>query len=140
MKIGNGPDPSLLERMKAAHTESVQATDTEAADGVGTTSTPAPAGQTEAAVKAPPPTGLKRDALVIARDVVNGKFSSDDEVRARILDAIVDSRFGDGLDRSERKRASKMLSVTLAQDPKFKAEIDEMLVLASRELHTLTNG
>jgi hypothetical protein len=140
MKIGNGPDPSLLERMKAAHTESVQAADTAAAEGAGGASTPTGTSQAAPSSKAPAPTGLKREALVIARDVVAGKFGSDDEVRMRILDAIVDTRFGDGLDRSERKRASKLLSVTLAQDPKFKAEIDEMLVLASRELHTLSDG
>jgi len=136
MKIGNGS--GLLERMKAAHTEGVQAgAEVAAFDAAAPTSAPASTGRTTIAPQADPPTGIKRAALEIARDVIDGKFGADDKVRSRSLDAIVVARVGDALSRPERKRASKMLEVTLAQDPKFKAELDEMLVLASRELHTL---
>ncbi len=139
MKIGSGPgglEPSLLERIQEAHTEAIEATPaSSAASGAPDADAASPTPPASLDVAAP--TGLKLDALCVARDVLNGTISTVEEARTRILDAIVDTRFGNAIPPSERKRCMKMLDLTLANDPNFKIEIDEMLVLAAREIHTL---
>ena len=138
MKVGSGGggiDPSLIERIQAAHAEEVgEASSASAAESTGATS----AASSAAASAAPePPTGLKLGALEVARAVVKGDIQESSVARERIIDAIVDDRFGDALDRPEARQAKKMLKSMLADDPNFTREVDEMLVLAARELHVL---
>lgn len=138
MDIGNnGFSPrsgdDLLQRMERAHARETEATsnvDAAASSGAGSLEGVDRSGATSGAGSPE----LEKQLLTTASDALEGNFSGPDEVRATVVETIVDTRYGDGLAKSEHDRIVTTLEQTLIDDPEFRAEVDNMLILAAREL------
>ena len=133
MKIGDGntqvpPDADLLERMEAAHSQGIsQADQASAADGAGAAGGGAeqleePAGELEARL------------LDTARAGLEGGFESADDIRQKVVDVLVDQRYADRLSDEEHRQVRDTLRASLVNDPQFRREVDNMLVLAAGKL------
>lgn len=139
MDIGNngfnpGGGDDLLQRMERAHAREV-----EAAGSVDGAASSAASGSLEGVDRSDAASGagspeLEKQLLTTASDALDGDFSGPDEVRAAVVETIVDTRYGDGLAKSERDQIVTTLEQTLVDDPEFRAEVDNMLILAAREL------
>jgi hypothetical protein len=70
----------------------------------------------------------------IAERVLKGDLSDPVATRREVLSAIVDDKFGDMVEPSQKRRTLEMLEATLGEDPSFTREVDDMLVLAARSL------
>jgi hypothetical protein len=138
MKIGNdgfsaGGNDDLLERMQRAHTR-----ETEAASSVDSGSSfeatrTGRADRTNGASPTKHPE-LEKQLLETASAALDGQYDGPDEVRAAVVETIVDTRYGEGLAKSERSRIVDTLQQTLVNDREFRAEVDNMLILAAKEL------
>jgi len=127
MKIGQGQlDTSqLIERMQKAHAESKETKDTGSSFSIS-----AAASTNESA----PTSGIERSVMGIAERVLKGDLSDPVATRREVLSAIVDDKFGDMVEPSQKRRTLEMLEATLGEDPSFTREVDDMLVLAARSL------
>lgn len=128
MKIGQSYNPpaSLIERMQKAHAEGKE----------GATKASFSAPSSARADEAKPTSGLQRDVLAIAEKVMAGDVASEQDARAQVLGAIVEQRYGDMVPSTQKRQAVQALEITLLDDPAFCQEVDQMLVLAARELTT----
>lgn len=126
---GGGDD--LLQRMERAHAREVEAASSvDSAASSAATGSLGGVGRSGAAESSE----LEAQLLTTASDALDGNFSGPGEVRAAVVETIVDTRYGDGLAQSERDRIVTTLDQTLVDDPEFRAEVDNMLILAAREL------
>jgi hypothetical protein len=139
MKVGNGGfdaggQDGLLDRMRKAHNS-----ESEAVGKVDSASSYSAAEQASRAGKASEATGsknpeLETELLTTAADALEGKYGDDDEIRGAVVETIVDTRYGENLAQSERSRIVSTLEQTLVDDQEFRAEVDNMLILAARQL------
>ncbi|MGM0555887.1 MAG: hypothetical protein ACQEVA_05885 [Myxococcota bacterium] len=138
MKIGNdgfnaGGKDDLLERMERAHrreaeaANSVDAGSSFDATRVGDAQKTTGASQTEKSE-------LETHLLETASAALEGEYDGPDDVRGAVVETIVDTRYGEGLARSERSHIVETLQQTLVDDREFRAEVDNMLILAARQL------
>lgn len=140
MRIGDGNSPvgsdDLLDRMAEARAEKtgVDATAEAASSGRTDATTAADAaGQAQAAT--PDELGpLKERLLSTAERALEGGFESADALRCEVVGVIVDERYGAHLSDGERDAIVETLQSSLADDPEFKAEVDNMLILAAGHL------
>lgn len=139
MKVGDGgfgagDQGELLQRMQRAHTR-----ETEAAGEVGdagafdASQRTSGIGKSDRALRSQNPE-LEAELLSTASDALEGKFEGDDQIRGAVVETIVDTRYGDDLADSERTRIVSTLEQTLVDDHEFRAEVDNMLILAARQL------
>ena len=139
MKVGDGGfgagnQGDLLQRMQRAHTRESEAAgkvgDSPAFDASQRSSA---AGKSDRASRAQNPE-LEDELLTTASAALEGEFETDDQIRGAVVETIVDTRYGDDLADSERSRIVSTLEQTLVDDQEFRAEVDNMLILAAREL------
>ncbi len=128
MKInGKNPSVDLIARMQEAHkTEKSKSSKTFNISEVGS-ATPA-----EDASGA---TSLDGQLRITAQKALKGAFNDDKELRLEVISKIVDERF-DGVltKRTEKTKLLKGLEATLLSDPEFGNQIDDMMMLAAKEL------
>lgn len=131
MKIGQSysPPPSLIERMQKAHAEGKES--------ASKASFEAPAARAEEVKTSSP---LQRSVLGIAEKVMTGKVANEHDARREVLGAIVEQRYGDMVPPTQKRQAVQALEITLLDDPAFCQEVDQMLVLAARELTATGRG
>ena len=126
MKIdGQNQAIDLLQRMQEAR-------DAGQTDATKATFAVEPSRETTAADTTPSLDGRLRDVAVKAMD---GGFKTADDVRVAVIEEIVDDRL-DALvsKRTERKRLIDGLKTTLVDDPEFQKQVDDMLVMAARDI------
>lgn len=140
MRIGDGNNPvgsdDLLDRMAEARAEKTGVDATAAADA---SSRADAATASEATGRAQPPESdalgpLKDRLLATAERALAGAFDSADALRCEVVGVIVDERYGAHLSDGERDEIVQTLQSSLADDPEFKAEVDNMLILAAGHL------
>lgn len=138
MKVGDGNasaagNEELLARMERAHRQ-------EAAEGVDdaeASSSAASAQSLGAATGADgtsEPSKLQSRLLETAARALDGDFTSADALRGEVVDAIVEQRYADGVPDEQLDGIKDTVRATLTGDPVFRDEVDNMLVLAAREL------
>ena len=135
MKVGNGNNTpvrdDLIGRMKDAHR-------TEAADPVdisGGQGADAPAsGAARRGTGSPDLEALQEALLDTAKSALNDQFDSVEELRAAVVEVIVEERYSDQLPPAQAEQVAKTLQATLADDPVFRGEVDNMLLHAARRL------
>lgn len=72
--------------------------------------------------------------LKTARSALEGQFDSIDQVRARVIDVILEERYADTLRAADRDGIESTVRAALESDPNVRREIDHMLVAAASEL------
>ena len=136
MKVGQGDGAgaqaaSLIEQMQRAHADGLERADSpsksfslDRTQGASETSKAAP-------VEAP---AVEKAVLGIAKRVVSGELKESVVARREVLTAMVEDRFGHMLPAKLKRQTLKTLEQSLAHDPQFAREVDEMLVLAAERL------
>ncbi len=138
MKVGDGnanaaSHGDILERMERAHRQ-------EAAEGVDDAQSPSGAASAESlgaatgAGATSEPSELQSRLLETAARALDGEFDSADALRGEVVDAIVEQRYADGVPADQLDGIKNTVRATLTGDPVFRDEVDNMLVLAAREL------
>lgn len=117
----------LIEQMQKAHNEGQEAR----ATGGGFALQGAAAPEAPREVSA-----LERSVMQVAQRVLDGEVTEPVAARREVIGVIVDERYGELVEPSQRRRAMQALEVTLGQDPTFAREVDNMLILAARDLAT----
>ncbi len=81
------------------------------------------------------PSSLDGKLRVTAEKALKGEFKNENELRLEVISTIVEDRF-DGIlnKRSEKKKLLKGLEETLLNDPEFGNQIDDMMLMAARDL------
>jgi hypothetical protein len=130
MKIDGQPAAELLQQIQELHRQSVDQTTTDSAPGFSV-DTASPASSTAPASASTP---LQDRIEVEASRALNGEFSTDAEVRSAVIDVIIDEKFGDRLSVADRRKMTRTLKENLVDDPGFVRQVDDMLLLAAREL------
>ncbi|MFW5965901.1 MAG: hypothetical protein ACOCV2_00215 [Persicimonas sp.] len=77
---------------------------------------------------------LDERLLKTARDALQGRFDTIDQVRARVIDVILDERYSETLQAAGREGIESTVRAALESDPNVSREIDQMLVAAASEL------
>jgi hypothetical protein len=129
MKIDGQPTSELLQQMQELHQDSVEQTGNaeSASFTVDQTEASAPVHSVEVSP-------LQERIEVEATRALNGDFASDADIRGAVIDAILDERLGDRVSGSDRRKMVKTLKENLVEDPGFVRQVDDMLLLAAREL------
>ena len=131
MKVGNGgAGEDLIQRMKEAHHSEVeQAPESDAPSSATATSAESVGGADES-----DDAKLQENLLGTASDALDGKYESSDQLRGAVVETIVDTRYGTNLSDEQRTSVVDTLKQTLVDDVEFQREVDNMLILAAREL------
>ena len=117
-------DPSLIEQMQKAHSSAK-------------TQEAAPAFSTEGAAQVAPPASTpppSQGVNRVAGRVLSGEISDPVEARREVVVSLVDERFGAIVPAGKKRQAVSMLEDTLLEDPNFAKEVDQMLLMAARDL------
>ncbi|MFP4600480.1 MAG: hypothetical protein ACOC9W_00695 [Persicimonas sp.] len=138
MKVGDGnanaaSHEELLARMQRAHRQEA----TEGVDGAQAATDAAPAqslGAVGGAGAGAEPSELQSRLLETAARALDGDFDSADALRGEVVEAIVEQRYADGVPDEQLDGIKDTVRATLTGDPVFRDEVDNMLVLAAREL------
>ncbi len=127
MKInGQNLSVDLIARMQEAHK-------TEKTESSKTFDVSKAAGPSKA--EATSDSGLDGKLRVTAEKALNGDFKNEKELRLEVISTIIDERFeGITTKRSEKKKLLQGLEATLLNDPEFATEIDDMMLMAAKEL------
>lgn len=137
MKIdGNQLTDDLLQRMQ----EAVEQQKTKEIDGtpgaekasfrLDELQPPQQVDATEASQASPLQTRVRETAARALR----GEFSDSESIRGAVVEDIVRDRWEPRLGRAEARKIVKSMKETLSGDPEFARQVDEMLILAAREL------
>ncbi len=129
MKIdGSNPNQSLIQQMQ-------EAAQKEAASGTQPTFEVGEANQTAstAAPATSEPT-LNTKVKETARLALDGKITDADEVRSRVIDAVIDDKLQNISNARKKKQVRETLQVGLVDNPAFIKEVDRMLLLAAQEV------
>jgi hypothetical protein len=79
---------------------------------------------------------LKQSLLQVAERAIQGRFDGESDARNAVVESIVAQRYSAGLEPEQTEQIMRTLTATLAGDPTFCAEVDQMLLLAARELNS----
>lgn len=136
MKVGHDSTPKaaddLFERMRRAHRgEGVDEVEREEA-GLEDGRTDLEQGSAAAATGYAP--RLQQRLIETAELAIDGAFQSPCELREAVVEAIVDERYADKLPADEADSIRQTVQGSLANDPLFRREVDNMLVLAAEQL------
>ena len=136
MKIdGTHGTDTLLQRMQEAH-QSPESVATEATNDVGKgfrVADVSPTAPTEA-TEATEATRLVSNLRSTAEKALRGEFAGPSEVRAEVVDHILRERWEAKLGKAKTAKMIRTMKPTLVDDPEFAREVDEMLIMAAREL------
>lgn len=135
MKIdGSHIADDLLQRMQEAHeTQATQATQDAAPqktfrlDELQGTSAAQP-------VEATQPSALEARVRETAQKALRGEFADAEAVRAAVVEDVLRERWEPKVGRAQVAKMIKTLKPTLVDDPEFTRQVDEMLVMAARQL------
>ncbi len=137
MKIGQGNpaggmNASLIEQMQRAQSERLEGTQKtgNASKAFSMESTQ----QVEGAASTDAMPSLDRKVVGIAERVLRGELQDAGSARKEVLHAIVDERYGDAIPKSQRRQTIKVLEQNMLDDPAFTREVDQMLILAARQV------
>lgn len=126
MKIdGQNLAADLVQRMQEAHksAKSDAATETFSVQ----TQNVEPASET----KSP----LESKLQETANAALNGEYKDADAIRSAVIEHIVDEKLSHlTTKRTERKKLVEGLERTLLTDPEFQNQVDDMLVMAARQI------
>lgn len=130
MKIdGSNPNQSLIQQMQeAAQKEAASGTEPAFDVGQATPTTPA-----KAAVEQPE-SALNTKVKETARLALDGKITEADEVRSRVIDAVIDDKLQNISNARKKKQVRDTLQLGLVDNPTFIKEVDRMLLLAAQEV------
>lgn len=127
MKIdGQNQLVDLIQRMQEAH-------DTAKTDGASFSLSEQVAHTSR--VDSPTEAGLIDRLKETATKALDGGFKDAESVRLAVVEDIVDDKLADLVPkRSEKKKLIDGLQRTLVQDPEFEKQVDDMLIMAAREV------
>ncbi len=128
MVIDGQPGVELLQRMQELHQETLEQT-----KGTSTFSVDAPS-STDATSPTSEVSALRERIEVEATKALRGDYASDSEIRSAVIDLILDERLGEQVTPAQRRKVGKKLKEDLVDDPGFVRQVDDMLLLAAREL------
>lgn len=80
--------------------------------------------------------GLERDVRVTAERVLRGELADPAQARGAVVEQILRHRWDGRVEAAQLDQMVDALTATLVDDPEFRRQIDEMLVLAAREVGT----
>lgn len=135
MKIDGQSNSDLLQRMQQMHQEGTEKA--ERSPGPAKTSSDfsvdAPSAESAAPV-AEKKSELASRIETEATRALKGEYSDDAEVREAVIDAVLDERLGGKLNAAEDRRMRGTLKDALVEDPAFMRKVDDMLLLAARDI------
>ena len=137
MKIdGSQFADDLLQRMQEAHEQdkTTKAGKTEAQKTFSLDPTHA-AHPTESIARAEP-SELQTRLRATAQKALRGEFREAAAVREAVVEDILRDRWEDKLGRAQTTKMLRALKPTLVDDPEFTRQVDEMLILAARNVGT----
>lgn len=133
--IGEGSQTDLIARMRRAHDQELAASaEAESADAETASISSRSLREAEEIAAAETDGQLARKLLGTARRALEERFEGGGEIRGAIVDAIVDSRYGDVVEGEGREEIVAAVKETLDDDPGFRREVDNMMLKAARQL------
>lgn len=135
MKIdGSQFADDLLQRMQEAHkqdkTDGVGKTEGQKTFSIDQAQTARPADQVGKAE----PTQLQTRLRTTAEKALRGEFPDAAAVREAVVEDILRDKWEAKLGRTQTTKMLRALKPTLVDDPEFTRQVDEMLILAARNV------
>lgn len=136
MKIdGSQMADSLLQRMQQAN----RAPEVESTTSVGSEEKTFSVGELQSAgpaapTKAAEPSALETELRATAERALRGEYNDAQSLRAEVVEHILRDRWEAKVGRAKTAKMIRTLKPTLVEDPEFARQVDEMLIMAAREL------
>lgn len=80
------------------------------------------------------PQGLAGQVRITAERALRGEFADPAEARAEVIEQILRHRWEDSVEPARLEEMVAELKPTLSSDPEFRRQVDDMLILAAREV------
>jgi hypothetical protein len=134
-----GHDGTLLGRVHQAHDREID--ESEEVEGRERASTEGSSlDEAEDTLKAQVGDRLQRRMIGCAREILDGRLDSSEQVHGEIIEAVVETRYDGVADEQRRTELVEALEATLGADPAFRAEVENMLIHAARKLGRAEGG
>lgn len=134
-----GRDGNLLGRVHRAHDHEIEESEN-SETGETASAEESSLDEAEEVLKAQAGDRLQRRMIGCAREILDGRLDSSNQVRGEIIEAVVETRYDGLADEQRRTELIDALEATLGADPAFRAEVENMLIHAARKLGRAKGG
>ena len=134
MSVDPAAAGDLLDRVRRAHDRALESSEATDAGDVERPPLSDDLREAERRVVAEVDAPIEREMIATACEVVAGQYETADQVRAAVVDTVVDARYDDLVAGRQRDDIVAAVRETLTGDATFRAEVENMLVHAARRL------